>query len=678
MGAGTSVPDIVLDPVLLRDFDEVSRREWVETNGTGGWASSTVSGAHSRRYHGLLVAATRPPAGRMVLLSKLEEAVVVGGNRFELGCNRYPNAVHPRGFTHLRSFAKGLFPVFEFQAGGVTLRKTIAAVHGENTTLILYEATETEGRFTLELTPLVAGRDYHALVRANGAIRREADFNGGILRISPYEEVPEIFLLAPSASFEPGPAWYYDFEYEVERERGMDFREDLFSHGVLRASLDPGGRLGVIVSTSDPAGRDAFELFERERERRERLFASLSTDDDVSRTLALAADQFVVRRGDNLRTVIAGYHWFTDWGRDTMIAFPGITMVTGRFEDGKRILRAFAGSVSEGMLPNRFPDSGEDPEYNTVDATLWFFVAVHKYLRATNDDPFVRDELLPVLKDILEWHERGTRYGIRVDRDGLLYAGEPGVQLTWMDAKVGDWVVTPRQGKAVEINALWYNALVIYADLAGRFGAEAEQERYRRRARKVRRTFGKTFWNDEGGYLYDVVDGEGRDGALRPNQIFALSLPFPLLSGEKALRVLSIVEERLYTPVGLRSLDPQDPRYRPRYEGGPWSRDGAYHQGTVWSWLLGPLASAHANLRGAEGRERARRIIEGVLPHLAEAGIGTVSEIFDAEPPHSPRGCIAQAWSVAEILRAYLEDAGGVERTDLPFRPPQRERSGNP
>ncbi|MGB3097579.1 MAG: amylo-alpha-1,6-glucosidase, partial [Candidatus Deferrimicrobiaceae bacterium] len=504
---GTSVPDIVLDPVLLRDFDEVSRREWIETNGAGGWASSTISGAHSRRYHGLLVAATRPPAGRMVLLSKLEEAVVVGGNRFELGSNRYPGTVHPRGFTHLRSFAKGLFPVFEFQAGGVTFRKTIAAVHGENTTLILYEAPETQGRFTLELTPLVAGRDYHALVRENGAVRREADFAEGILRISPYEGVPEIHILASSATFEARPTWYFDFEYEIERERGLDFREDLFSHGVLRVSLAPGGRLGVIVSTSDPAGRDAFELFERERERRERLFTSLSPNDDISRLLALAADQFVVRRGDDLRTVIAGYHWFTDWGRDTMIAFPGISLVTGRFEDGKRILRAFAGSVSHGMLPNRFPDAGEEPEYNTVDATLWFFVAVHKYLRATNDDPFVRDEILPVLRDILEWHERGTRYGIRVDRDGLLSAGEPGVQLTWMDAKVGDWVVTPRQGKAVEINALWYNALAIYAELAGRFGAKEEQERYRRRALEVRETFGKIFWNEEGGYLYDVVDG---------------------------------------------------------------------------------------------------------------------------------------------------------------------------
>jgi predicted glycogen debranching enzyme len=362
-----------------------------------------------------------------------------------------------------------------------------------------------------------------------------------------------------------------------------------------------------------------------------------------------------------------------------MIAFPGLSLVTGRFEDGKRILRAFAGSASRGMLPNRFPDAGEEPEYNTVDATLWFFVAVYKYLRATDDGPFVREELMPVLRDILGWHERGTRYGIRRDRDGLLSAGEPGVQLTWMDAKVGDRVVTPRQGKAVEINALWYNALAIYAELAGRFGAEAEQERYRRLARQVRETFVKVFWNEEGGYLYDVVDGEERDITIRPNQIFALSLPFPLLSGEKALRVLSIVEERLYTPVGLRSLDRSDPRYRPRYMGSSSERDGAYHQGTVWSWLLGPLATAQVNVRGPdEGRERARRIIEGVLPHLEEAGIGTVSEIFDAEPPHSPRGCIAQAWSVAEILRAYAEEAGGEGKTGLPFRSRQREGSGIP
>jgi predicted glycogen debranching enzyme len=647
---------IVFEKPLIQNFDEAVRREWLETNGLGGWASSTIAGAHTRRYHGLLVAATRPPVGRLVLLSKLEEALGSNGQRFELSCNRYPGAVHPHGFEYLISFEKDLFPIFGYEAGGVKLRKTIAAINGENTTLLLYEVLQAPANFSFELRPFIAYRDYHSLTHENGAIRREAQFSNGVFRAQPYDGVPELFVMIPGASFEAQPDWYRNFEYSVEQYRGLEAREDLFTHGVFRVNLKAGDRLGVIISTNNPAGRDAFKLFAMEKRRREKVLESPSHKDEFSKILTLAADQFVVKRGEDLKTLIAGYHWFSDWGRDTMISLPGICLVTGRYDDAKKILRAFAQSASQGMLPNRFPDAGEQPEYNTVDATLWFFVAIYKYLQATNDEAFVRDELLPILRDVITWHDRGTRYRIHVDTDGLLYAGEPGVQLTWMDAKVGDWVVTPRQGKAVEINALWCNALMIFAELSKRFGNAAEAKQFLQRAAQVKERFVEVFWNEKAGCLYDYVDGEYKDAALRPNQIFALSLPFSLLEGDKAEKVLKIVEEKLHTPVGLRSLAADDPNYRPRYGGDQFSRDGAYHQGTVWSWLLGPMITAIVRVEGEAGKKRAKELLERIMPHFSDAGIGTISEIFDAEPPHSPRGCMAQAWGVAEVLRAYIEE----------------------
>ncbi len=647
---------ISFDKTITQNFDEALRREWLETNGLGGWASSTLAGAHTRRYHGLLVAATQPPVGRMVLLSKLDETLRLNGERYELSCNRYPGAVHPRGYEHLVSFTRDLFPAFEYEAGGVRLRKTIAAVNGENTTLLLYEVLHAPAAFAMELRPFVAYRDYHGMTHANENIRRAVQFENGVLRVQPYDGAPELFLLAPNTTFSAQAEWYYNFEYGVEQYRGLDAREDLFTYGVLKRTLRAGDRFGVIASIDNPAGREAFQLFEQEKARREKLFPAKIAQDEFAQTLTLAADQFIVRRGADLRTIIAGYHWFSDWGRDTMIALPGICLSTGRFDDARKILLAFAQSVNQGMLPNRFPDAGEQPEYNTVDATLWFFVALYKYLAYTKDEAFVRAELLPILRDIIAWHERGTRYNIHVDHDGLLSAGAPGVQLTWMDAKVGDWVVTPRQGKAVEINALWHNALAIYAELARRLGDKAEAKRFAQRAEQVKMKFNEVFWNEAAGALYDYVDGDNRDAAIRPNQIFALSLPFPLLEGMKAKQVLRVVEEKLYTPMGLRSLAASAPGYRPHYGGDQWSRDSAYHQGTVWSWLLGPFISALVRVEGEAGRQRARQVIENIKPHLQDAGLGTISEIFDAEPPHAPRGCTAQAWSVGELLRAYLEE----------------------
>jgi predicted glycogen debranching enzyme len=383
-------------------------------------------------------------------------------------------------------------------------------------------------------------------------------------------------------------------------------------------------------------------------------------NDDFARLLTSAADQFIVARGEQ-KSVIAGYPWFGDWGRDTMISLPGLTLVTGRYDDARSILRGFAANVDRGMLPNRFPDAGEAPEYNTVDATLWLFHAVFEFLRYTRDYEFVRTELYQPLMEILAWHERGTRYGIGLDSDGLLHAGVPGVQLTWMDAKVGDWVVTPRMGKPVEIQALWYNALRVMERLAAGFADHDQAAHYGALAERAHSRFQTAFWNEDAGCLYDVLSDNGPDRSIRPNQIFAVSLPHPILEQHLALRVLDVVEWELLTPYGLRTLSPRDPNYHGRFGGDPHTRDAAYHQGTVWPWLLGPFLTAYVKVHSdsQEARHRADRFLDALRAHLWQAGLGQISEVFDGDPPHQPGGCIAQAWSVAEILRTYVEDAMG-------------------
>ena len=649
-----------LDESVLSDPETALQYEWLESNGVGGWASSTVLGAHTRRYHGLLVAATQPPVGRMVLLSKLEETLHISGGSFPLGCSVYHNTIHPDGYRHLESFERDLFPTFTYTAGGVTLRKTVVGIWGQNTTAVLYDVLEAPGDLNLELRPFVASRDYHHLMQANGAVRAAGEFRSSVFRAQPYEGGPELFVRVPGASYRPEPDWYYRFEYAREAERGLDCHEDLFTHGVFSVQARQGDRIEVTVAAQEPGAESASELVSLERDRREGLLPDEGEEDDLIRTLTLAADQFVAKRAGDLRTILAGYHWFTDWGRDTMISLPGITLTTGRGEDARKILEAFAGSVSEGMLPNRFPDAGEQPDYNTVDATLWFFVAAHAYWRSTADLEFLGERLLPVMEDIVAWHDKGTRYGIHVGDDGLVSAGDPGVQLTWMDAKVGGWVVTPRHGKAVEINALWYNALMILSEVHRARGNEAASEGLARRAEGVKRVFGETFWNPATDCLYDRVCDGIPDGAIRPNQIFALSLPFPLLPNDQALRVLEVVERDLLTPVGLRSLSPGHPAYRGHYGGDQVSRDGAYHQGTVWSWLLGPFVTALCRYRGSAGRSQAAGLFSSIREHIGSACVGSVSEIFDGDPPHAARGTVAQAWGVGECLRCYVEDVKGL------------------
>lgn len=637
----------------LAQYDFSSSLEWLETNGVGGYSGGSVAGSNTRRYHGILVAATQPPVGRMVVLSKLEETLVVKDKRFELSSNQYPGAIYPHGFQYLKSFGKNFFPEFVYDAGGVELKKTIAGIQGENTVVILYEVLKAKGKVTLELMPLASCKDFHSEAHANDSIYKNYLFDEGVFQTMNYEACPEVFISVPGSSFVESKSWYYNYEHEIERQRGLDYTEDLFTHGHFEVVLKEGDKLGVIVSIDDPRGRNGVQLVEKERARREGLAKPFVYHNDLRR-LALAADQFVVKRGD-LNSIIAGYHWFSDWGRDTMISLPGLCIATGRHHEFKNIIQAFANSVSEGMLPNRFPDRGEKPEYNTIDATLWFFVAIYKYYLVSKDKEFVTS-VLPVLTDIIEWHYKGTRYNIHVDTtDGLLYGGQDGVQLTWMDAKVGNWVVTPRKGKVVEINALWYNALSILSFFCSETGDAANGKTWKAKAEKVNESFNEKFWNELRGCLYDFIDGEDKNPDLRPNQIFAISLPFQLLSRQRATKVLKVIADQLYTPRGLRTLERSHPDYKHQCSGDVICRDGAYHQGTVWSYLIGPYVDAMVFVKGDKGRRDAVRVIEDLLKALDERCVGSIAEIFDAEPPHTPQGAVAQAWSVAEALRVAVE-----------------------
>jgi len=651
---------------ICGDLEAALRREWLETNGLGGFASSTIIGLNTRRYHGLLVAATKPPVGRIVMLSKLEETLFIEGQPFDLSANRYPGVIHPRGFQYLKKFRLDPFPVFTYEIEGIEIEKTVFMIQGENSAVVQYELKknnhpERPNSLRLELRPLIAFRDYHSTTHENGAINGDAKQSPGLATLTPYQGLPSLHLAHNASEVRKAGSWYRNFEYDAERERGLDFAEDLFNPLVLRFDLDKGRPATVIASTEQRDAAQAAELRKAEIARRSKLTAAAPVADAFAQDLTSAADQYIVARGDK-KTVIAGYHWFSDWGRDTMVALPGLTLPTGKPEVARSILRTFAQHVDQGMLPNRFPDAGETPEYNTVDATLWFFEAARAYLAYTGDVEFVRNELYPVFADIIAWHVRGTRYGIKVDSSGLLSSGEPGVQLTWMDAKVGDWVVTPRRGKPVEIEALWYNALCIMEDLAQRFGDETGEKRYRNMATVASWSFNRLFWNENTGCLFDVTNGAPPDPSIRPNQILAVSLTHGMLSPERAKGVVEKVQAHLLTPFGLRSLAPSDPQYRGRYTGGPTERDGAYHQGTVWPWLMGPFITAYIKVnQGSDAaRRQAAEWLEPLKGHLADGGLGHISEIFDGDAPQRPCGCIAQAWSVAEILRAYVEDVKGI------------------
>jgi predicted glycogen debranching enzyme len=657
----------------LEGFGEAARREWLCTNGLGGYAAGSVSLAATRRYHGLLVAALRPPGQRVLMVAKLELTASYGGTEWQLASNEFADGtIAPQGYRLLESFRlEGLIPVWTWLLGDLRLEQRIWMRHGANTTYVRFTRRGGSGPLRLSVDPLCTCRDHHSQLRGARA-STVAPVSGGIW-IQAYDGAPPYRILAAGVPPRIDPLWYWNFRHREETARGLDDLEDLLRPATFTLDLPDAASSAVVLTAeaAEPIPADGALAMARARELelvahagRDAPAEGCGIDDALTGRLVLAADQFLVERRDAAanplgKTVIAGYPWFSDWGRDMLIALPGLALATGRPLVAASVLRTAARFVSQGMLPNRFPEGGEAPEYNTVDATLWYFVAVHEYLAASGDRDYAAD-VYPILRDMLDWHVRGTRFGIGMDAaDGLLHAGGQGTQLTWMDARVGDWVVTPRVGKPVEINALWFNAVSLLGDLAQSLGLADDQASHAALAARIGTSFAAAFWNADGGFLYDVVDGpEGdadaagrrRDASLRPNQLFALSLPYPLLDGERARRVLRTCTEQLWTPAGLRSLSPQDPRYRGHYGGDQASRDGAYHQGTVWPWLLGPIATAHYRLYA--DANAALGLLGDLRAHLGEACVGQVGEIMDGDGPFAPRGCFAQAWSVGEILRA--------------------------
>ncbi|MCW5889712.1 MAG: glycogen debranching enzyme family protein [bacterium] len=614
--------------------------EWLEADGLGGFASGTVDQIRTRRYHALLLAATAPPTGRMVLVNGHEAWVDTPHGSFALTSQRYAgDVVAGDGATRLTAFTTEPWPTWTWTLpDGTRVRQELVVPKGTAAAVLAWSLVAPADDVRLRVRLLHSGRDHHALHHENPAFRFDPTTEDGALVWRPYDGVPAVAVRA-SGIYEHAPDWYRRFLYTEERARGLDCTEDLATPGVFHFALSPGEATLVLTTATTPA-QDSVAVRHAERVRRVSLGPRLHR----------AADAYLVARG-NGKTIVAGYPWFTDWGRDTFIALRGLCLATGRFDDARAILCEWAHQVSDGMLPNCFPDHGDAPQWNTVDAALWFVVAVHEYLRrAPTIDARDARLLRGAVASILVGYATGTRHGIRADQDGLLAAGAPGLQLTWMDARVGGHVVTPRIGKPVEIQALWLNALRVGAGFDDRWAALAV---------RGRASFEARFWNEARGCLYDVVDVDHRpataDGRLRPNQIFAVGgLPFSLLEGERARRVVEVVEASLWTPLGLRTLAPGEPGYVGHYGGGPEARDAGYHQGTAWPWLLGAFVEAWVRVRGdtPEARAEARhRFLAPVLAHLDQAGLDHVSEIVDGDAPHTPRGCPFQAWSVGETLR---------------------------
>jgi predicted glycogen debranching enzyme len=634
------------------------RREWLVTNGLGGYASGSLMGPTTRRYHGLLVPSLSPPVQRTVVVQGSLEWLIDRERRSPLSTHEYSDGtIDPRGYLNLESFElDGVLPIWWFTIADIMVERRVWMPPARNSTWVSYQLVRGNRPIELQFTPLVTWRDFHTLATPSEAPEVEAA--GGGLAVGWGGDRPVLRVAATDGTATPGVERFRGFLHREETARGLDDRSDALAVGPIRLPLRPGQTAAVLMSVEpdiDPElkeGPDASLAHVRERQLGLLERAGASAAEPAVQQLVLAADQFLVERRPAARTVIAGYHWFNDWGRDTMIALPGLTLSTGRPEDGAAILRSFSPHVRDGLLPNNFPDRGDaDPAYNTVDASLWYVIAIGRHVEATADRA-VLDQLLPVVREIVDCHISGTRFGIGMDAsDGLLSAGEPGLQLTWMDARIGDWVVTPRIGKPVEINALWYNALRYLAAWLSNAGDEGATM-YTDLADRVLASFRARFVRDDDDHLADVVDGPtGDDRRLRPNQVFAISLPHPLLEGDAARRLLDSVDRSLATSYGLRTLSPADPDYRGDYGGDQLRRDSGYHQGPVWTWLAGAYVEAHLRVHRDVGA--ARSILAPFEDHLRDAGLGTVSEILEGDPPHTPRGCIAQAWGVAEVLRAW-------------------------
>jgi predicted glycogen debranching enzyme len=696
--------NIALDGTVCHDVQAALDHEWLVTNGLGGYAAGSLAGATTRSYHGLLVAALRPPVERSVLVTKIDEELEVTGGRgtvttYKLGVNEYQDGtLDPQGYAYLDSFALDAdIPCFTYKPNkNVTLEKRTWMEYGQNTTYVQYELrpmldeAASSAAFALRLLPFCLSRDHHSTTRGSDGWHFLVEHAGSRCHVRAYEGAPLYHLVAgPGASFSPTGYWYWHVLHRRDRERGLPDVEDVYQPGAFRVPLKVGKPVTLVLSAEEALSADfgsdkheasVTQALARHRRRVKQLLdnadhssSNLPQKDPVFARLVVAADQFIVARPEpntayapgmtlkmtpNRKTVIAGYPWFTDWGRDSMISLPGLLLSTGRYSEARGLLKAFASYTNKGLIPNRFPDSGEIPEYNTADATLWMFQALNAYTSTTHDWSLVKD-LYPTLSEIIAWHRRGTLYGIGVDpADGLLHAGAPGVQLTWMDAKVDDWVVTPRRGKPVEINALWYCALRCMESWAIHLAYDALE--YGILLTQVRENFARRYWYEAGGYLYDVVDVDGvpgqNDAALRPNQLFAAALTPHLLSEEQTRSMLQHVTAHLLTPMGLRTLSPQDRDYRPHFNGPRRERDGAYHQGTIWPWLIGAYIDVHLCLHN--DKAALLPLLEPLVHHLWDNCAGSICEVAEPEPPYTPAGCVAQAWSVAEVLRAWLAVGG--------------------
>lgn len=687
----TSLPKITVDSKAFSDVNEALRKEWLVTNGLGGYASSTILGVNTRKYHGLLIAAFNPPVDRRVLLTKLDEEIIIGKEAFSMGCNEFQSGINPEGYRHLSSFSVDPLPTFAYDVEGkFRLRKTVFMPYGKNAAVVIYEVENNSPiDAVLSISPAVNFRHFHSVTEkhAIAQVTSRSSVRSVVLE-SPSDFLPSaLVLVSTDGRYEAGSGEWTELFFHVDASRGESCLDNSYRPGVFTIDVAPnekrrfaivaaGGKTENEVETTISAVNNDFQaadmLRDMELKRRVHLIDSFQRRyhqvdlDDWLKWLVLAADAFIVNRfSAQSKSVIAGYHWFEDWGRDTLISLSGLTLVTGRFEDARQILLTFKHYCRNELIPNRFPDSlGDQPVYNTVDASLWFFDAVLQYLKYMNDFKFVEKELWNTLESIIENHVKGTSFNIHVDDDGLLAHGP---QLTWMDAAPNGVPVTPREGKAVEIQALWYNALRIMQLLSTKIGESQKAEEYSSMAEKTGGSFNQKFWNQDKTCFFDVVNNELGGSSLRPNQVITYSLDFSMPSAEKARIAVDTVQKHLWGVYGLKTLSNDDPRYRGKYQGNLTQRDHAYHNGSIWPWLLGPFVKAFLKTRNYEGEWRNYAFRNFLQPlfsdEISKAGLGYVSEIFDGDSPHEPNGCIAQAWSVAEPLRAYIEDV-------LLIRPP--------
>ncbi len=653
--------DLLIDEETYQNIEDALGLEWLETDGTGGYASSTILNSHTRRYHGLLVCNLKEPPGRYVLLSKFEDSLVSREGEFFLSCHRYPGVFFPEGQRSLVEFRMEECPHFIYRIGSVRVHKRVMLIRGDDRVLVRYSCEGAAFPFTLRLKPLIAFRGHHELSRENLSLHVKTYGTKNGFKIQPYDGMPPLFIRTNrKGQFYPSPLWYRQFEYDAEAERGFEFREDLFQPGVIEIPLKEGREVMVSASIHEFDGSLKVQWDSEEKKRRNETKKDEAAvrdirdgrDREITGLLVKTGRGFLIRTPADRPTVIAGYHWFGDWGRDTFIALPGLTFCSGRAKEGIAILRAMAGLEKKGLLPNFINEQDGVASYNSADSALWYVWAVQQMLKYTADPETVKNEFWPVMKNIIKHYMAGTDFHIGMDENGLLHAGDETMQITWMDVSIAGKPVTPRSGYAVDINALWINALCFADELAAMFGDNGID--VKDAIRKAKESFNQTFWIEDGRYLGDVF-GQGRlDPAVRPNQILAVSLPYPPLEPGRWQGVVDKVSSELLIPLGLRTLSPHDRAYRGRYAGGPASRDYAYHQGTAWPWLLAHFGEAF--LRVAKDKEAARDLLRerigGALErHLREAGLGFVSEVFDGDPPHRPNGCIAQAWSSGELIR---------------------------